>query len=122
MKDSAATKGYSARIRSGRKFEGHTSDWDTRGFDSLAARIAPQRKDRMATISLSYENTFLVFDNVTSVLIGEISLMSDGWAAYLAGPTGKMTKKRVGTYATAELAIRAVDEKKPSLKDLLAVA
>jgi len=76
----------------------------------------------MATVSLSFESTFNVFDNVTRVLIGQVALMSDGWAAYLATPTGRIKERRIGTYATAELAIRAVDEAKPSLKDLLAIA
>lgn len=76
----------------------------------------------MARISLSYENTFLVFDNITGVLIGEIGLGFDGWAAYIAGPTGRINHKRIGTYEDAERAVRAVDAAKMPLKTLLALA
>lgn len=63
------------------------------------------------TINLSYENTFNVFDYVTQQRIGEIALMSDGWAAYEANEYGRIRTTRIGTYKDAELACRAVDKK-----------
>jgi hypothetical protein len=71
----------------------------------------------MPTINLSFDDTFNVYDRITGVRIGEISLMSTGWAAYLGNQ-----ERRIGTYKTAELAIRAIDEAKPPLKALLKAA
>jgi hypothetical protein len=76
----------------------------------------------MPTINLSFDDTFNVYDRITGVRIGEISLMSGGWAAYMTTPTGRIKDMRIGTYKTAELAIRAIDEAKPPLKALLKAA
>jgi hypothetical protein len=62
------------------------------------------------TINHSFGNTFNVFDFVNQRRIGQVSLMSEGWAAYGATSTGHITIKRIGTYEDAELAIRAVDQ------------
>jgi hypothetical protein len=62
-----------------------------------------------ATIRHSFDDVFLVFDYVKRDLIGEIVLMSDGWAAYRTNANGRMIEERIGTYANAELAIRAID-------------
>jgi len=64
------------------------------------------------TISLSFENTFNVFDYVTRDRIGEIALMSNGWAAYHATPA-RVSDKRIGTYPDAETAVRALDKRAP---------
>jgi hypothetical protein len=68
------------------------------------------------TINLSYEDTFNVFDYVTQERIGQIALMSDGWAAYRATPNGHIVEKRIGTYKDAELAVRAVDDRNKNQK------
>lgn len=73
-------------------------------------------------VSINFEDTFSVFDNITKVKIGEISLMSDGWAAYTIRNTGNILQDRIGTYKTAEDAIRAVNKAKPPLKKLLVLA
>jgi hypothetical protein len=42
--------------------------------------------------------------------VGQITLMSGGWAAYTANTSGVVAEKRIGTYEDAELALRAIGE------------
>lgn len=62
------------------------------------------------TVSHSFGDTFNVYDYVTQERVGEISLMSDGWAAYRAKGQG-VECKRIDTFPDAEAAIRALDRK-----------
>lgn len=70
------------------------------------------------TVSHSYGDTFSVFDRVSKWHVGEITLMSGGWAAYTASMYGVVAEKRIGTYETAEDAIRAIG-KTYKVEDLL---
>jgi len=63
------------------------------------------------TINHSYDDTFNVYDFVTGVRIGQIALMSDGWAAYRAVRNGDgIQDRRIDTFDNAEKAINALDE------------
>lgn len=54
-------------------------------------------------------DTLQVFDD--EQLVGEVVLMSDGWAAYTAGPTGRIRTTRIGTYPTINDAVRSLTDK-----------
>lgn len=60
------------------------------------------------TVSHSFGDTFNVFDRVSQVQVGQICLMSGGWAAYTSNPYGVVAEKRIGTFEDAELALRAI--------------
>src|SRR5213592_2679758 len=60
------------------------------------------------TVNHSFGDTFNVFDRVTQVQVGQICLMSGGWAAYTSNPSGVIAERRIGTYEDAELALRAI--------------
>lgn len=62
------------------------------------------------TVSHSFGDTFNVYDYVRQHRIGQIALMSDGWAAYRAGGGGNIVERRIGTYPDADAAIDALDK------------
>lgn len=56
-----------------------------------------------------YEDTFDVYDLKGGQRIGQVALMSTGWAAYRATWSGRIVDERIGTYPRAADAIYAVD-------------
>lgn len=63
-------------------------------------------------VNHSYEDTFNVFEHITHDWIGEVTLMSDGWAAYPINRAGTMPlQKRMGTYPDAGAAFKALNER-----------
>jgi hypothetical protein len=71
----------------------------------MITKALARRVRASSTVVLSFDDTFVVYDYVTQERIGEITLMSEGWASYRGRQQG-----RLGTFPTAEAAIRSLDK------------
>jgi hypothetical protein len=60
------------------------------------------------TFRLAWGSTFDVFDWSNERRLGQISLMSSGWAAYAVGASGRIMPERLGTFGEAEIAVLAI--------------
>lgn len=60
----------------------------------------------MITLTCVMDDAFDVYQDKQR--IGEIALMSDGWAAYAVNNAGRVQPERIGTYDSAMRALMAL--------------
>lgn len=59
-------------------------------------------------LKIAFSDTLEVYADDQEEPIGEISLMSTGWAVYRLNASGFIITPRIGTYKTAEQAVKAL--------------